>query len=117
MEFDVPTSQDGDNYARFWVRIQEIRQSMRIIRQCVEQIEPGPVRAQVPLVLRPEPGAEAYGRVEASKGELAFYLISDGGISPLPLQDTLAVPAEPDGDRAPAGGLEAGRHDCYARQH
>ena len=82
VDFDVPTSTDGDNYARFWVRIQEIRQSVRIIRQCIAQIEPGPVRAEVPLVLRPEPGAEAYGRVEASKGELAFYLISDGGISP-----------------------------------
>ena len=82
VEFDVPTANNGDNYARFWVRIQEIRQSLRIIRQCAEQIEPGPVRANVPLVLRPEPGAEAYGRVEASKGELAFYLISDGGISP-----------------------------------
>ena len=46
------------------------------------EIEPGPIRADVPLVLRPEPGAEAYGRVEASKGELAFYLVSDGGISP-----------------------------------
>ena len=82
VEFDVPTSTDGDNYARFWVRLQEIQQSVRIIRQCIAQIEPGPVRAEVPLVLRPEPGAEAYGRVEASKGELAFYLISDGGISP-----------------------------------
>ena len=93
VEFDVPTppstsppeggnARGGDNYDRFWVRIQEIRQSLRIIRQCVEQIEPGPVRAEVPLVLRPEPGVEAYGRVEASKGELAFYLVSDGGISP-----------------------------------
>ena len=57
VEFDVPTAETGDNYDRFWVRIQEIRQSVRIIRQCVEQIEPGPVRAEVPLVLRPEPGS------------------------------------------------------------
>ena len=86
VEFDVPVPPynpaGGDNYDRFWVRVQEIRQSVRIIRQCAAQIEPGPVRAAVPLVLRPEPGAEAYGRVEASKGELAFYLVSDGGISP-----------------------------------
>lgn len=93
VEFDVPTppsispseggnARGGDNYDRFWVRIQEIRQSVRIIRQCAAQIEPGPVRAEVPLVLRPEPGVEAYGRVEASKGELAFFLVSDGGISP-----------------------------------
>ena len=82
MEFDIPTATGGDNYARFWVRIQEIHQSIRMVRQCIQQIEPGPIRADVPLVLRPEPGAEAYGRVEASKGELAFYLVSDGGISP-----------------------------------
>ena len=87
VEFDVPTPPavapaGGDNYDRFWVRVQEIRQSARIIRQCIDRIEPGPVRAAAPLVLRPEPGAEAYGRVEASKGELAFFLVSDGGISP-----------------------------------
>ena len=82
VEFDVPVARGGDNYERFWVRMQEVHQSARIINQCVEQIEPGPVRLELPLVLRPEPGAEAYGRVEASKGELAFYLVSDGGISP-----------------------------------
>ena len=82
MEFDVPIATGGDNYDRFWVRIQEIHQSVRIIKQCIEQIEPGPIRADVPLVLRPPVGAEAYGRVEASKGELGFYLVSDGGISP-----------------------------------
>ena len=82
VEFDVPVAQNGDNYDRFWVRMQEIHQSIRIVRQCVEQIEPGPARLELPLVLRPRPGKEAYGRVEASKGELAFYLVSDGGISP-----------------------------------
>ena len=82
VEFDVPVATGGDNYDRFWVRIQEVHQSIRIVHQCIQQIEPGPVRLDLPLVLRPKPGAEAYGRVEASKGELAFYLISDGGISP-----------------------------------
>jgi NADH-quinone oxidoreductase subunit D len=83
VEFDVPVGAHGDNYDRFWVRMQEIRQSLRIIRQCVQQVEPGPVRLEeLPLVIRAEPGAEAYGRVESSKGELAFYLVSDGGVSP-----------------------------------
>ena len=82
MEFDVPVGVNGDNYDRFWVRMQEVHQSIRIIKQCIAQIEPGPVRLDLPLVLRPEAGREAYGRVEASKGELAFYLVSDGGISP-----------------------------------
>ena len=82
VEFDVPVGSNGDNYDRFWVRFQEIRQSARIVEQCVEQIEPGPVRLELPLLVRPEPGAETYARVEASKGELAFYMVSDGGISP-----------------------------------
>jgi NADH-quinone oxidoreductase subunit D len=82
VEFDVPVGARGDNYDRFWVRMQEVRQSMRIVTQCVEQIEPGPVRLELPLVLRPAAGAEAYGRVEASKGELGFYLVSDGGVAP-----------------------------------
>jgi NADH-quinone oxidoreductase subunit D len=82
VDFDVPVGANGDNYDRFWVRMQEIHQSARIIRQCMERIEPGPVRLDLPLVVRPEAGAEAYGRVEASKGELAFYMLSDGGVSP-----------------------------------
>jgi NADH-quinone oxidoreductase subunit D len=82
VDFDIPVGTKGDNYDRFWVRMQEVRQSLRIVTQCVEQIEPGPVRLDLPLVLRPSDGAEAYGRVEASKGELGFYLVSDGGVSP-----------------------------------
>ena len=82
VEFDVPVGTVGDNHDRFWVRMQEIRQSLRIVNQCVEQIPEGPVRTELPLVLRPPLGAESYGRVEASKGELGFYLKSDGTIAP-----------------------------------
>ena len=82
VEFDVPVGGNGDNLDRFWIRMQEMRQSLRIIDQCVEQIPEGPVRAELPLVLRPPAGAEAYGRVESPKGELGFYLVSDGSIAP-----------------------------------
>ena len=82
VEFDVPVGSNGDNLDRFWIRMQEMRQSLRIVEQCVEQIPDGPVRAELPLVLRPPVGAEAYGRVESPKGELGFYLVSDGSISP-----------------------------------
>ena len=81
VKFEVPIGSTGDNYDRFWVRVMEMRQSLSIVEQCVEQIEEGPVKADVPLLLRP-PVGEAYGRVEAPKGELGFYLVSDGGISP-----------------------------------
>ena len=82
VEFDIPVGSNGDNLDRFWVRMQEMRQSLRIVEQCVEQIPDGPVRAELPLVLRPPAGAEAYGRVESPKGELGFYLVSDGSVSP-----------------------------------
>ena len=82
LEFDVPVGENGDNLDRFWLRMQEMRQSLRIVDQCVEQIPDGPVRAELPLVLRAPAGAEAYARVESPKGELGFYLVSDGGISP-----------------------------------
>ena len=84
VEFDRPLHVAGDNFARYWVRMQEMRACIKIVRQCVEQIEPGPVRPSAedaPFILRP-PVGDAYGVIEGSKGELGFYLVSDGGISP-----------------------------------
>jgi NADH-quinone oxidoreductase subunit D len=80
--FGVPVGERGDNYDRFRVRVEEIKQSLAMVSQCIQQMPAGPVRAELPLVLRPPAGAEAYGRVEAPKGELAFYLVSDGSIAP-----------------------------------
>ncbi|MSQ41380.1 MAG: NADH-quinone oxidoreductase subunit D [Dehalococcoidia bacterium] len=81
MAFDLPVGKAGDVYDRYWVRMQEMRQSVGIVQQCMAQIQPGPVRTRVPLIFRP-PVGEAYVPVEAPKGELGFYLVSDGGISP-----------------------------------
>jgi NADH-quinone oxidoreductase subunit D len=81
MEFDVPIGSVGDTFDRYFVRISEMRESVKIVRQCIEQISPGPVRSDTPYFVRPEPG-EAYAAVEAPKGELGFYIVSDGGISP-----------------------------------
>ncbi len=81
VKFEIPVGTRGDNYDRFQVRLQEMRQSLRILEQFKEQIAPGPVRADVPLLLRP-PAGESYGYVESPKGELGFYLISDGTIAP-----------------------------------
>ena len=84
VQFNRPMHTASDNFARYWVRIQEMRESIKIIHQCVEQIEPGPVRPsfdEVPYLIRP-PKGDAYAAVEQSKGELGFYLVSDGGISP-----------------------------------
>ena len=81
VEFDVPIGATGDTFDRYIVRIQEMRQSVRIITQCIEQIPNGPVREDAPFFIRP-PAGDAYAAVEAPKGELGFYIVSDGGISP-----------------------------------
>ncbi|MFC1861904.1 NADH-quinone oxidoreductase subunit D [Chloroflexota bacterium] len=80
-EFDIPTGSVGDCYDRYRVRFEEMRQSLRIIKQAMEQITSGPVRSEVPHLIRP-PAGEAYVHIEAPKGELGFYLVSDNSIAP-----------------------------------
>jgi len=80
-DFGIPTGEVGDVYDRYWVRIQEMRQSVRIISQAVEQLPSGEVCASMPCLLRP-PVGEAYGHIEGPKGELGFYLVSDNSIAP-----------------------------------
>ena len=81
VEFDVPIGSTGDAFDRYLVRIQEMRESLKIIRQCEEQIEEGPIKTAGPFFVRP-PVGDAYATVESPRGELGFYLVSDGGISP-----------------------------------
>ncbi len=81
LDFDIPIGSVGDTYDRYLVRVQEMRQSLRIIQQCVEQIEPGPIRSKTPFFIRPD-STEAYVGTESPKGELGFYIVGDGGISP-----------------------------------
>ncbi len=80
-DFDIPTGSAGDIYDRYRQRIEEMRQSVRILEQAIKQIPPGEVCAKVPALLRP-PKGEAYGHIEAPTGELGFYLVSDGSIAP-----------------------------------
>jgi NADH-quinone oxidoreductase subunit D len=81
-DFEIPTGQNGDCYDRYQVRMQEIRQSLRIVEQALAQMpQEGPVCADVPQFFRP-PAGEVYGYIEAPKGNLGFYLVSDGTIAP-----------------------------------
>ena len=80
-EFDIPTGEMGDSYDRYRVRIEEMRQSLRIIEQAVKQIPDGPVKAEVPHLFHP-PRGEVYAHIEAPKGELGFYVVSDNSIAP-----------------------------------
>jgi NADH-quinone oxidoreductase subunit D len=81
VEFDVPVGQNGDTYDRYLVRLAEMRQSIRIVRQCLERIAPGPIFGKVGKVIKP-PVGEVYHSIEAPKGELGYYVVSDGTVNP-----------------------------------
>jgi NADH-quinone oxidoreductase subunit D len=81
--FRVPLGEHGDCYDRFMIRLLEMRESVCILNQALREIPTGPIinpKAKL-RNFRPKPG-EAYGRIEAPKGELGFYLISDGSANP-----------------------------------
>ena len=80
-DFEIPTRENGDTYDRYIVRIQEMRQSVRIIEQAVEDIPEGPIMAKVGKVIKP-PVGEAYVSIEAPKGELGYFIVSDGSTQP-----------------------------------
>lgn len=106
MNFEVPIGQNGDNYDRYLLRIEELRQSEKIIRQALAEIPPGPVIVndwRVALPPKPEvygtiegviahfkmimegaqiPAGEVYDATESSNGELGWYIVSDGGGHP-----------------------------------
>ncbi len=85
LKFDIPTQQAGDAWARILVRRDELFQSIRILRQVIEKLPTlkGPIRTAIPNPLSWNVRAgEAYVRVESSKGELAYYVVSDGGDKP-----------------------------------
>ncbi len=106
MDFDIPVGKHGDCYARYLVRIEEMRQSVAIINQCLEEMPDGPVHTTDPKVAPPRraemkqsmealihhfklytegyhvPAGETYTAVEAPKGEFGVYLVSDGSNKP-----------------------------------
>jgi len=83
-DFDVVTFPGCDVYSRFLVRMEEMRQSLKILRQAIKQLPEGPIisaKGQGAYTVRP-PVGDVYGRVEAPKGELGFYLVSNGTGNP-----------------------------------
>ncbi|HEY9284824.1 MAG TPA: NADH dehydrogenase (quinone) subunit D [Pyrinomonadaceae bacterium] len=105
-DFEVPVEQDGDVWARYLVRMRELAESQKIIRQALDRLKPGSVKADAPKVVLPEreamkthmdalihhflivaegfnvPVGEVYHPIEGSKGELGVYVKSDGGPKP-----------------------------------
>ncbi len=85
-EWDVVTGTTevgplGDSWNRYMVRVNEVEQSCRIIEQALDCLPEGDVKSAIPKRVHPDPG-EAYVRTESPKGELGFYVISDGSVSP-----------------------------------
>jgi len=81
LEFDIPTRDEGDSYARYLLRLDEVKQSLRIIDQCLEQMPDGPCMAKIPRLIRPRPG-RAFAAIESPRGQYACYAISDGTDQP-----------------------------------
>lgn len=81
LDFEIPVGVSGDAWDRYTVRMEEMRQSVRMMRQCLDGMPEGDVMAKVPKVLRP-PAGEAYVAVESPRGELGVHLVSDGSDTP-----------------------------------
>jgi NADH-quinone oxidoreductase subunit D len=114
-DFEIPTRTDGDVYARYLVRMEEMRQSLKIVHQAMEGLPEGPVRAKAPHFVLPDreemktsiealiyhfkivtegfrpPVGEVYQTIESPRGELGFYMVSDG--SPRPFRCHVRAPS------------------------
>lgn len=80
LDFEVPLGRNGDTYDRYLIRMEEMRQSARMLRQCMEKVRETPegdLKAKISRVIRP-PEGEVYHGIEAPKGELGYYVVSDG---------------------------------------
>ena len=110
VDWEVPIGKNGDTYDRYWVRMEEMRQSARIIKQCLDQLPQGQIMADAPQYIPPPkplvmrdmeslihhfiiftqgfkpPKAETYCATEAPKGELGFFIVSDGSARPYRLK-------------------------------
>ncbi len=106
LDFDIPVGKNGDSYDRYLIRVEEMRQSIRLIKQCIEKMPEGPVTTDDTRIAAPKrsemkhsmealinhfklytegyrvPAGETYAAVEAPKGEFGVYLISDGSSKP-----------------------------------
>lgn len=80
-DFEIPTGKNGDCWDRYYVRVLEMEQSLRIIEQAIDNIPDGDVQSAIPKRIKPPKGT-VYSRVENPKGELGYFIISDGSTSP-----------------------------------
>ena len=80
-DFEIPTGRNSDVWDRYMVRINEMRESAKIVDQALDGIPEGPIKTKTPAVFKP-PEGEVYSRIEAPRGEMGFYIVSDGSPKP-----------------------------------
>ncbi|MHB8926069.1 MAG: NADH-quinone oxidoreductase subunit D [Bacillota bacterium] len=81
LQFEVPVGKNGDTYDRYICRMQEIRESLKVVEQCLDALPEGEVMAKVPKVIKP-PAGEVYALTEAPRGALGVYIVSNGTANP-----------------------------------
>lgn len=81
-DYMIPIFEGGDCYDRYRARVQEMRESAKIVGQALDQLPGGEIKAKVRALFKPKPG-EVYSRIENSRGEMGIYLLSDGGKKPV----------------------------------
>ena len=84
-DFEIPIGENGDCFDRWSVRTSEMRESAKIILQAIEDMPSGPIQAKVPKVIK-VPKGQTYVRAENPKGEMGYYIISEGGLGPYRLK-------------------------------
>ncbi len=84
-QFDVPMGKNGDTYDRYLIRLEEMRQSRLIITQILDALPEGPIRGRAPKIPKP-PVGEYYSAIESPRGELGYYIVSDGSPQPFRLR-------------------------------
>ena len=86
LDWKVWTHPDGDSFARYWVRLQEVREATRMVEQLLDGLPAGPIQAKVPRIIK-VPAGEAWVHTENPLGEMGYYVVSQGRPRPVPLQD------------------------------
>ncbi len=81
LDFKVWTHPDGDSYSRYWVRLQETRESARIVLQCLDAMPAGPIMAKVPRIIK-VPEGEVWVETENPLGQMGYYVVSKGATGP-----------------------------------
>ena len=90
LDFKVWTHPDGDSFARYWVRLQETRESCRMVLQMLDGLPAGPIMAKVPRIIK-VPEGEVWVETENPLGQMGYYVVSKGATGPVPGEDPLGV--------------------------